>query len=254
MKPTEKAAVTELTAFFANTKKAPRILVNARNFHSISYRYEGKITVEAGGASLVSDAGCITYVPCGVSYHSEILEDGRMAVVHFKTDRDIAFRNPSVRSIRDPEIPALFERLIRAYRVDAPVDFACMAIFYTLLARLEGLEVADGAQVPAKIRAVREYIERNYADPALYIEGLADRFGVSTSYLRREFVHGYGTTPIAFLRAVRIGNAKNMLASGYLPIAEIAEQCGFSGTSYFIQVFHRVVGESPDRYRRRLKE
>ena len=74
--------------------------------------------------------------------------------------------------------------------------------------------------------------------------------GVSTSYLRREFSRAFGVSPIAFLRDVRVANAKNMLESGVLSVGEIAEQCGFASPAYFIQVFHKAVGAPPDRYRR----
>lgn len=248
---TEGALLTELTAFYANTKKTASTPINPREFHSLTYRYGGKITLEAGGEQLISEAGCVTFMPKGVAYRTAILESGRMAVIHFKLDKDIDFRNPAVIKVSDAAVPRLFERLIQNFHIDTPMDFRTMSIFYELLATLnEGYR--GGVQVSDTIGRIRGYIGQHYSDPGLYVGSLAARFGISTSYLRREFCRAFGMPPVTFLRTVRIGNAKSMLESGYLPISEIAEQCGFSSTGYFIQAFHQFVGVSPDRYRRRF--
>ena len=176
-----------------------------------------------------------------------------MAIVHFRLAEDVEFRNAACMEVEDAGIRYLFEKLIRTFRPDDPLDFAAMSVFYELLARLLALSrEADSSRVPEKIRAVRAYAEQSYQDPGVYVEELARRFEVSTSYLRREFSRAYGTSPAAFLRALRIGNAKNLLESSLLSVEEIAAQSGFSSTSYFIWVFHKTVGESPDRYRRRV--
>lgn len=255
MNNTKKAAVTELSAFCTTIKKSARIFVDKRNFYSLSYRYDGKILIDSNGERLFSTGGSITFVPKGLSYYTEIIEDTRMAVIHFKLDRDIDFRNAAVIQTHDNGIRLLFEMLIRNFHIDSPVDFHCMSVFYDLLARLtDASEKETPNQASSKIRAIKAYVEQNYADPSLYIEALAQKFSISTSYLRREFLKAYGISPVSFLRSVRVGNAKNMLESGYLSVTEIAEQCGFSSDSYFIQVFHKLVGESPDRYRRKMRE
>ena len=83
----------------------------------------------------------------------------------------------------------------------------------------------------------------------LAIDALAEELSVSTSYLRREFSKTYGKSPVSYLRDLQITHAKNLLQSEYLSVGEIASQSGFSGTSYFIQIFHKTVGTSPERYR-----
>lgn len=253
LRKTEKAAVTELSAFYASARKSDWVTVEKRDFYSLTYRYYGEILVESEGERLSSRGGSVTFIPKGLSYRTEIVEDMRMAAIHFKLDHDIDFRNAAVVSVESISVRQLFEKLVLSVHTDSPVDFRSMSIFYDLLAKLEELSKKEGTkQIPEKIAAVRECMEREYASPDVCVSSLADRYGISTSYLRREFLRAYGTSPISFLRAVRVANAKNMLKSGVPSIAEIAEQCGFSSPGYFIQVFHKLVGESPDRYRKRL--
>ena len=253
LQKTKKAAVTELSAFYASARKSDWVTVEKRDFYSLTYRYYGEILVESEGERLSSRGGSVTFIPKGLSYRTEIVEDMRMAAIHFKLDHDIDFRNAAIVSVESISVRQLFEKLVLSIHTDSPVDFRSMSIFYDLLAKLEELSKKEGTkQIPEKIATVRECMEREYASPDVCVSSLADRYGISTSYLRREFLRAYGISPISFLRAVRVANAKNMLKSGVPSIAEIAEQCGFSSPGYFIQVFHKLVGESPDRYRKRL--
>lgn len=247
----ERGAITEIKAYSTSSKKKGKVFVPQRDFYSLTYRYSGKIMVEANGKTLYSDGGSVMFVPKGVSYNTEIIENMRMAVIHFKLDRDIDFRNPAVLKIHDNGIKQLFESILRNYHVGVSVDYRCMSLLYELFARLEEHRNGDNVnKTYDRMRAVKEYIEQRYSDPSVYVESIASEFGISTSYLRREFSKVYGISPVIFLRDVRVNNSKNMLESGYLSVEEIAEQCGFSSASYFIQVFHKTVGETPAGYRK----
>ena len=250
MSSASKAAVTEVYVFRGESKTAKKIAVKARDFYSISYRYSGKAYFKTGDTEFISEANSITFMPRNMSYETEVLEDTQMVVAHFKLDRDIDFRNPAVINADDKELTHLFENLILRKRIGSPVDFSTMAAFYELLAKLESIErIKNRDMIPQKISLAREQMLEKFSDPLFSIDTLAESLGVSTSYLRREFSRAYGKSPIAFLKDLRIKNAKILLHSGYMSIAEIAEQSGFSSASYFIQVFHKTVGCSPARYR-----
>ena len=144
---------------------------------------------------------------------------------------------------------------MQAFHADEAIDYHCISSFYELLWRLRGLESGEESEkskIPHKIHLAREYMYECSGDIQFSIASLASRLGVSSSYLRKEFSKAYGKSPIAFLRELRVANAKSIMSSEFLSIAQIAEQSGFSSASYFIQVFHKLVGESPDKYRQRL--
>lgn len=243
----ERGAVTELLAFYSSSGKTKRVSVERRGFYSLSYRYSGRVSFRIGDRELSSGENTVTFMPQNTGYETVITEDTRMAVIHFKLDRDIDFRNPGVIEVSDPAVRLLFEELIGSFRVDRPVDFKCMAIFYELLGRLERLD--GGERVPRKIALAREMMLTSFSDPLFSVGHLAEELSVSTSYLRREFSKAYGKSPVSYLRDLRITHAKNLLQSEYLSVEQIASQSGFSGASYFIQIFHKTVGTSPERYR-----
>ncbi len=249
------ANLTELTALFSSSKKTGKAFVSKRDFYSLSYRYSGKVLIEENGKSMFSEKGSITFIPKGVSYTTQIVEDMNMALIHFKLDNDTDFHNSEVVEIKDASVRLLFEKVIHNFHINSPVDFHCLSAFYELIARLDDISKKESTKkIPEKIQKAKEFMEQEYSDPSVYIESVAEKFGISTSYLRREFLRGYGTTPIDFLRAVRIGNAKNLLMLEHLSVSEIAVQCGFSSDSYFIQVFRKTVGESPTKYRQRISQ
>ena len=60
-----------------------------------------------------------------------------------------------------------------------------------------------------------------------------------------------GVTVVQYLTVVRIRRACQLLTETDEPVTEIARQCGFSNTTYFENVFRRLRGMTPSRYRRR---
>lgn len=245
-----RSAVIEMFAFSTTSKKTKRLSVGKRDFYSISYRYGGKVFFKTEKGEFISDENTITFMPKNISYDTEILEDTRMAVIHFRLHEDIKFSNPVIIKIHTKEIPSLFERLIQNSRVDTPIDFDCMSTFYELLAKLEAIDMSGAEErIPKKIISAKEMMLKSFSDPLFSISSLADGLKISTSYLRREFSRVYGRSPIAFLRELRLDNAKKLLESEYLTISQISEQSGFSSPSYFIQVFHKTLGCSPEKYR-----
>ena len=146
----ERGAITEIKVYSTSSKKKGKVFVQKRDFHSLTYRYSGKILVEANGESIYSDSGSIMFVPKGLSYNTEIIEDMRMAVIHFKLDRDIEFRNPAVLKIHDNGIKQLFESILRNYHVGVSIDFRCMSLLYELFARLEEFHIANNANKTVK--------------------------------------------------------------------------------------------------------
>ena len=168
MSSIERGAITEIKAYRTSSPKKGRRFVPQRDFYSLTYRYSGKILVEANGESIYSDAGSVMFVPKGASYNTEILEDMSMAVIHFKLDRDVEFRNPAVLKMHDNGIKQLFENILRNYHVGVPVDFRCMSLVYELFARLEECRIGnDSSKTYDRMRAVKEYIEQRYSDPSV---------------------------------------------------------------------------------------
>jgi AraC family transcriptional regulator, arabinose operon regulatory protein len=58
-----------------------------------------------------------------------------------------------------------------------------------------------------------------------------------------------GTSPMQYLRTVRVEAAKRLLVTIETPVGEVAAQVGFEDPLYFSRVFRKVTGKSPTAYR-----
>lgn len=76
--------------------------------------------------------------------------------------------------------------------------------------------------------------------------GLAER-----SFMRR-FAQATGMSPLEYVHALRIEEAKQMLESGGESIEAIALEVGYEDAAYFSRLFRRKVNLTPAQYRRRF--
>lgn len=97
--------------------------------------------------------------------------------------------------------------------------------------------------------AVTEYIVQHLSAP-IGMNKLARLAGMSRARFFQKFKEMYGETPARFISRLRIEQARKLLRSTDLPVAEIAYSCGFENVSHFNTAFKREVGETPGRWRR----
>jgi AraC-like DNA-binding protein len=101
----------------------------------------------------------------------------------------------------------------------------------------------------ADIQQVTDYIQTNY-DQDIYLEGLADQFGVSYKHLSHR-IKGYLGIPFqTYLAGIRVERAKELLSTTDLPISEIAASVGYESQSTFFRVFKKREGITAGEYRR----
>lgn len=98
-------------------------------------------------------------------------------------------------------------------------------------------------------RALKVMFERPYEK--LTVEKLATIAGMSRSKFAVRFTETLGRTPMTLLRDIRVRNAKELLITTNLSIAEIAGKVGFSSRSNFSYLFRKAVGVDPTRFRER---
>lgn len=224
--------------------------VSARPFHSISFRYGGRISLTVGEETVLSDAGCVTYVPAGLTYQTEIIDGGYMVAVHIYTTGGQTGGKPQVfRPEHETMMREQFSALLERFRVGREQDYKCLSMLYEILAEIEHETTRDArTAIPRRMREAREHIDRGYGSHFLSVASLSEEAGVSEVYFRREFKRCFGMTPTAYIKKVRMDNAKALLRTGYYPVSEVAERCGFETVSYFSSEFHRLTGMTPTEY------
>ena len=82
---------------------------------------------------------------------------------------------------------------------------------------------------------------------------LSDVTGYSSGYLSRIFRQEIGMSIHDYVAQTRMNLAKEMLMNTNLKIYEVAENCGYENTTYFIKIFRINTGMTPQDYRMKAK-
>jgi AraC-like DNA-binding protein len=101
----------------------------------------------------------------------------------------------------------------------------------------------------ARLRRVRDRIDREYAEP-LDVEALARDAHMSAGHLSRQFRLAYGESPYSYLMTRRIERAMALLRRGDRSVTEVCFAVGCSSLGTFSTRFTELVGVAPSVYRR----
>ena len=199
------------------------------------------------------------------------LLDGMEATIHWSYAPSLARHYPRLQV--DPDkalvITGQEQRIIMAGGGTSHLDL----ILY-LIARFvgltEALEVAkvylitwhDAGQRPFTslvtgkqtsdrvIARCQEWAADHYAEaaPVTAMVGLS---GLSERTFTRRFSKATGMSPLDYIHALRLEEAKQILETEDLPVEAVALEVGYQDNGFFGRLFRRRVGMTPAQYRRR---
>jgi len=92
-----------------------------------------------------------------------------------------------------------------------------------------------------------EYIKNNLFKP-LNLNDLSQKAFMSPSSYNRYFKRELGMSPFEFILNERIKKAKKYLQNPEYRVIDVAYNCGFEDSNYFIRIFKRYEGITPRQY------
>ena len=101
----------------------------------------------------------------------------------------------------------------------------------------------------ADIKTALSYIREHYREN-ISIADLTRTCRMCKSEFSRCFRSLTQQTPVEYLQQYRIQMSLNLLADPDSRVTEVAAECGFSGPSYYAEIFRRVMGCSPLEYKK----
>ena len=197
--------------------------------------------------------------------------DGRRAATHWAWAADLAARHPAVEV--DPDVlfvdegdvltsaglsagidlslhvirrdhgAACADRVARQM-VAAPHRDGGQAQFFRAPAEDARAPSADGS-----LESTRAWARERLAEP-LTVEAMARHAGVSPRTFARRFREETGTTPLQWLLARRVLEARRLLEESDLPVEVIATEAGFGNAASLRDHFRRATATTPTAYRR----
>jgi transcriptional regulator GlxA family with amidase domain len=107
-------------------------------------------------------------------------------------------------------------------------------------------QVEDAVVARCQTWIAENYDRRNPVTAMVRLSGLAERS------FKRRFQQATGMSPLEYVHALRLEEAKQMLEAGDLPIEAIANEVGYEDTGFFSRLFRRKVNLTPAQYRKRF--
>lgn len=98
------------------------------------------------------------------------------------------------------------------------------------------------------IQKVRSIVEEHLQDSEYGVEQLAHDLCMERTGLYKKLTALTETSPVAFIRSIRLQHAAALLKEGKMTVNEIATLTGFSSPSYFAKCFKKEYGVSPSEY------
>ena len=99
------------------------------------------------------------------------------------------------------------------------------------------------------IRLAKKYMQENYHKP-ITLEDVAAVAGFNPAYFSTVFKKVTGENFLEYLSGLRMKEARELLCDGHLRIEDIAEKVGYADTKYFVKLFKKSTGLTPQEYRK----
>ena len=106
-----------------------------------------------------------------------------------------------------------------------------------------------GGLPAASLRRVQDFVRANLSGTIGLVE-LSAVAGLSPRQFLRAFHASVDDTPLRYVQAVRIEEAKRLLVESLRSMTDIALNCGFSHPQHFTTSFRKHVGMTPSAFRR----
>lgn len=242
------------------------------------YLISGELTVSVVGEKPIRLApGGVVFIPRGATYKLKS-KYMRAAVFSFDTvftaAREIPPRPVTPAEFDSSRLPcegelAPFDRPLYLSDMESERDnFISMCESFaagegeylsTLSARLKLILIKlaealdEKALPPFMVEGLGSYIRENCAEEISGIE-IGAVFGYHPYYISSMLKERRGLTVKQYVTAYRLKMAKELLAYTPLPIADVAERCGFTDASYFAKIFKSAENISPKDYRNKFKD
>ncbi len=136
------------------------------------------------------------------------------------------------------------------YAQNPPAEsLALTSLVYQIISRTEGClrTCVLGSTDPEKELMERQL--RDYVFSDITLEQFAERTNRSLSSFKKKFKEYYNEPPHRWVVRQRLMHARMQLISTDRDVTQIAAECHFPNTSYFIRLFRKEFGSTPSQYR-----
>lgn len=239
---------------------------SVRDYYLFHYVISGKGEAFFGSeAHSIQEGEGFLHVPGELSdYQADSKDPWHYLWIAFKGQKAAKYLEgiglgPGRRIYRSTDPKKTSQRLLHLIKQLAfePPFFEKTALLYRVFAVLDAFRNETEAFSPDNhiagdyLEALHEWIRDKYQDPQASVQGMAERMGLSRTYLSTLVKKRSGKTPQELLLGFRMYKARELLISGNQAVASIARAVGYEDPLSFSRSFKRWFSFSPRELRRR---
>ncbi|WP_342535911.1 AraC family transcriptional regulator [Sporosarcina sp. FSL K6-3508] len=206
------------------------------------------------------ERGKILHVGPNLAIESQITSDRpfEYAVIHFKLSCDISDQFPLfykhflLQTNESIKLAKKVQQLQQNFLIPGALSYLqSKVLFLKILEELIIITEKKRSDRIDDMSAIIEYMHQFY-EQGISVLDIANHFNTERRKLSSLFFKQIGVSPTSYLTDLRIQQAKLLLRTSDLPIAEVAENTGYKDHFYFSRVFKKETGFSPTGYRKHM--
>ena len=236
------------------TEAGAKVKKRNRSAWAFVLKFEGETIYNQNNETLISNSENIIVLPQNSNYEWLCTKSGHCIIIDFECTSKSTHLH-SLKTSPPERILKLFKAIefCLTLRKELHQQEAIKILYeIILLSSVEHDKRYQHKNKQNKILPAIKYIAKNY-HKKLNNDELAGLCGLSTVYFRKLFTETIGISPGNYIHNLRINKAKEMFASDYTSITEIALSLGYSDIYDFSRVFKKVAGISPSMYKKMQK-
>lgn len=215
------------------------------------YVVQGELIIHAGAHDLRGKPGTIFVLPGNVPHDQLCDGPWRTLCVLYRHGAHLLDETPRTLDLAAaPHLGAWLEDLCKhsaAPEAEAMLDGLLFAVLSALRKAERAAQSAEALH-PRLADAVR-YLQQHLTE-AVDAGDLSRAAHLSYSHLSALFRERFGCGPLKYQQNLRLEHARRQLLDPYLSIDEVARDCGYDDTNYFVRLFRRAQGVPPGRWRK----
>lgn len=129
----------------------------------------------------------------------------------------------------------------------ARIEGALLELFGLLLDLID--PKAEHPAHPLCVQQALEFLSLHYRDASIRLDDIARAAALEPHHFSRVFSRHLSTSPIRYLRDMRLQDARALLRDTTMLVEEVAFSVGFNDPLHFSRVFHTATGLSPTAWR-----
>ena len=157
----------------------------------------------------------------------------------------------------DRESVSLLQKMLAAQQQDDPDRIFSLLTLLLQNLQEQGNRQEAGLQVGISgenviISKAQQYV-REHVTEKLTVPAVAERVGVSASYLTALFHKHLQLSPGEYVRRIKLQQSKQLIREGQLNVTQVSESLQYSTVHHFSRQFKQMFGMTPTEYAKSVK-